>query len=79
MAFSDEIKSEALERAGSKCECTRNCSHHKDRKYCNLPVIMSTSFAHHIVPIKEGGSDEFSNCEIYCKLCHKNARIYSKC
>ena len=72
MAFSEKVKSDALSRAGNKCECKRKCSHHSDYRCGNSRNLQ----AHHIKALKDGGSDTLSNCEILCETCHQNTKSY---
>ncbi len=74
MAFSEETRDQAYDRAGGECECTREtCMHHKGR--CNADLSGAWQ-AHHITSQNAGGSDGLSNCEALCVPCHKNTASY---
>lgn len=74
MAFAQETKDQAYNRAGGKCECRRQvCLHHSGR--CNAE-LSGWWHAHHITSQSAGGSDELSNCEAVCVTCHKNTESY---
>ena len=72
MAFPQETKDAAWRRAGGKCECTRQCSHHTGR--CN--ATLNSWHAHHKAAVSSGGGDGLSNCEALCVPCHKNTGSY---
>lgn len=75
MAFSEDTKTQILRNAGSKCECTRQCSTHKGRR-CNVTLYGSNWHAHHRTAVSSGGSDAASNGEALCIPCHKNTGTY---
>jgi 5-methylcytosine-specific restriction endonuclease McrA len=77
MAFSQTVKDQALARAGNRCECTRNCSHHPNRR-CNAVLTTGGWEAHHKMADATGGSDTLSNCEALCIQCHQNTRSYGR-
>ena len=66
MAFSEEIKRQALARASNRCE------------KCGRAVTMSTSHAHHMTSVDSGGKDILSNCKILCIPCHKDTLTYGR-
>jgi 5-methylcytosine-specific restriction endonuclease McrA len=75
MAFSEETKNAAWRRAGGKCECTRNCAHHRGRR-CNAALTAYNWHAHHKTALASGGDDSLSNCEALCIPCHKNTGTF---
>lgn len=58
MAFSEDVKAQALRNAGYKCE------------KCHKTLSMVTAEAHHKTSVSAGGSDALSNCQILCHDCH---------
>jgi len=77
MAFSQSVKDQVLARAGYRCECARQCSHH-DGGRCNTWLEAGNWEAHHIVSEDAGGSDTLSNCEALCIPCHKNTLSFGR-
>ena len=72
MAFSEDTKQAAYERAGGRCECLRqSCSAHPAGRCGRL--LMAGWHAHHVRAPSEGGSDEPDNCEALCIPCHEAA------
>ena len=72
MAFSEDTKHAAYQRAGGRCECLRqSCSAH-DAGRCGR-LLMAGWHAHHVRAPSEGGSDELENCEALCIPCHEAA------
>ena len=62
MAFREDTKQAAYERAGGRCECLRqSCSAHYGGRCGRL--LMAGWHAHHVQAPSEGGSDELDNCE----------------
>ena len=93
MSFSKEIKMQAFERAGGRCECTRRGCGHEGRcqRSCESMAIFNRirvanggepSFPgfefHHITAENVGGPDTLSNCEFLCSECHKNTESYGR-
>lgn len=82
MAFPDTVVQQAWNRAGGRCECTRERHGHWGR--CNRELVWAYRGresqggweAHHIESEQAGGSDTLSNCEILCQPCHKATRSY---
>jgi len=73
MAFSQQVKDDAWNRAGGKCECTRkNCPEHTGR--CNAKL--DKWHAHHITAEAAGGPDTLSNCEALCVPCHELTQTF---
>ena len=73
MAFSEDTKQAAYERAGGRCECLRqSCSAHPAGRCGRL--LMAGWHAHHVRAPSEGGSDEPDNCEALCIPCHERGR-----
>ena len=61
MAFREDTKQAAYERAGGRCECLRqSCSAHYGGRCGRL--LMAGWHAHHVQVPSEGGSDELDNC-----------------
>ena len=93
MSFSKEVKMQAFERAGGRCECTRKECGHGDRcqRGCESvafynkmkvvngeePVFPGFEF-HHITAKSVGGLDVLSNCEFLCRECHMRTGAYGK-
>lgn len=80
--FPDKVVWDAWNRAGGRCECTRNHSWHSGRR-CNKELSWANRGKegargawenHHITSQKAGGKDILSNCEILCLDCHKATR-----
>lgn len=78
MAFSEDVKQRAYERAGGKCECTmRGCSHHAAGVRCNA-MLRGGWHAHHRTSVASGGSDDLGNCQALCVTCHRNTATYGR-
>jgi 5-methylcytosine-specific restriction endonuclease McrA len=75
MAFPEEVKKAAYNRAGGKCECTRSGCNHSGR--CNAS-LSGGWHAHHIHASSLDGHDGLSNCEALCIPCHKNTQSYGR-
>jgi len=76
MAFSQETKEAAYQRAGGRCECTmKGCSHHTGR--CTA-TLRGGWHAHHRTSQAAGGSDSLSNCQAMCVTCHRNTGTYGQ-
>ena len=72
MAFSEETKHAAYERAGGRCECLRqSCSAHYVGR-CGRPLTDGWH-GHQVRAPSEGGADELDNCEALCIPCHEAA------
>lgn len=75
MAFSQQIKNAAYNRAGGRCErCGRPCRRIGDYPDYNYP----DSEFHHRVSIAADGSDGLNNCEHLCIACHEKTGSYGK-
>lgn len=84
MAFSEIVVEAAWHRSGGRCECRNGrCGHFVWG--CNKPLDRNARGddfsaggweAHHVVPLKEGGKDTLSNCQILCIPCHKATPSY---
>ena len=72
MAFSEDTKHSAYERAGGRCECLRqSCAAH-DAGRCGR-LLTAGWHAHHVQAVRDGGSDDLANCEALCIPCHEAA------
>ncbi len=74
MAFSEETKHRAFERAHGKCErCGKLLSYdnHSEGERGAWEL-------HHIKPVRDGGSDLLSNARVLCLACHKNTVSYGR-
>ena len=72
MAFREDTKLAAYERAGGRCECLRqSCSAHFGGRCGRL--LTAGWHAHHVRASSEGGRDDLDNCEALCILCHEAA------
>ena len=71
MAFSQETRRAAYERAGGRCECLRQscAAHHAGR---GRPPT-DDWHAHPVRAPSEGGGDDLDNCEALCIPCHEAA------
>jgi len=69
MAFSDETKRLAFNRAGGRCE-NENCGRQLS--------WLGNWHAHHKHAVAAGGPDTLSNCQILCIPCHENTRTYGR-
>lgn len=84
MAFSEETKRLAFDRAMGRCECKRSTCNHGSR--CNKLLVFENHTegqrgaweAHHKVAVSVGGDDSLSNCEVLCLDCHKNTKSYGR-
>lgn len=76
MAFSEETKNKAYQRAGGKCECTMKCSHHSVSR-CDAQ-LRGEWHAHHRTAIAAGGDDSLGNCIAMCVTCHRNTGTYGQ-
>lgn len=75
MAFSQQIKNAAYNRAGGRCErCGRPCRRVGIYPYCNYP----DSEFHHKTSVEADGSDGLSNCEHLCIACHEKTGSYGR-
>lgn len=73
MAFNQNIKDQAYERAKGYCErCSKFCPRFKTDYGFQYPF----SEFHHILSVQAGGSDGISNCEHLCIACHKKTKSY---
>lgn len=75
MAFSDDTKARAYNRAGGRCECTRTGCGHRGR--CNSDLSRGYH-AHHRHAQSAGGGDDLGNCEALCVACHRNTASYGR-
>lgn len=79
MAFSEETKDAAYERAGGQCECRRRDRLHPGGR---CPKLLKrhgkkTHFNHrHAEHL--GGSDGLDNCEVLCRRCHERTVTYGR-
>ena len=72
MAFSQETRRAAYERAGGRCECLRqSCAAHLAGR-CGRPLTDGWH-AHSVRAPREGGGDDLDNCEALCIPCHEAA------
>ncbi len=72
MAFSEEVKREAFNRANGRCEkCGKVLvyDNHEDGE-------RGAWEAHHKKAVKDGGSDTLQNCQVLCRECHKKTKSY---
>jgi len=76
MAFSETIKTQALIRAGYRCECTRRDGRHVGR--CTVSITRATAEFNHVHADRLGGPDTLSNCEALCRECHKLTASYGR-
>jgi 5-methylcytosine-specific restriction endonuclease McrA len=76
MAFSEETKQAAFQRAGGKCECRRLSCRVHSTVYCGVILARGQWHAHHKTAVAAGGQDTLSNCEILCIPCHKSTQTY---
>ena len=75
MAFSQQTKNAAYDRADGKCErCGRSCRRIGQSPYYNYP----DSEFHHRTSVEAGGSDGLSNCEHLCIACHEKTGSYGR-
>lgn len=75
MAFSQQVKNAAYNRAGGRCErCKRLCR----RTGVDPDYSYPDSEFHHRVSVLAGGSDGMSNCEHLCIACHEKTGSYGK-
>ena len=70
MAFSEEIKKQALRRAGRRCECTRPSHEDENQGRCNRSWDIEV---HHILAVAAGGKDTLENCEVLCYICRDHS------
>lgn len=68
MAFTEETKRRAFERAGKRCELCGKQLVFANRGYNGGRGAWE---AHHKIPHSQGGSDIISNCMILCYDCHQ--------
>ena len=72
MAFSNEVKEKAWERAGGHCEtCDKKLGHGNHFK-----GQWGAYETHHIKPVSKGGSDNLGNSKVVCLPCHHNTRSF---
>jgi len=76
MAFSETVKTQALIRAGYRCECTRQDGLHSGR--CPAPISRATAEFNHKHAARLGGADTLSNCEALCRRCHGLTASYGR-
>lgn len=77
MPFNDNVKSQALRRAGGLCECRRKDHRHLFGRCMSLVTRNSADF-HHKHAAGQGGGDSLSNCEVLCRSCHKKTDSYGR-
>lgn len=74
MAFSEETKRKIFDNAKGRCQ-GYGCD--KELVYENHTEGERGAWdAHHIIPVKDGGTDEASNGKALCLDCHKNTSSY---
>ena len=73
MAFSESIKDEAFKRSGGMCECTRT-SHLNHTGRCSKILTRYGTEYYHVVSQDAGGTEDLSNCEVLCTICHRQIR-----
>ncbi len=74
MAASNQTHRDLYQRAGGRCECTMQCSHHKGRR-CQHQLHSGQWHAHHR---SRNGGDGLSNLIAMCRTCHKNTRTWGQ-
>ena len=78
MAFSEETKAAAFQRAGGQCECRRmSCTQHMTVR-CTTKLVAGRWHAHHLTAVAAGGSDALSNCQALCIPCHEGTASYGR-
>lgn len=76
VAFSEQVKAQALARAGYRCECNRvGCAHYGR---CSAVLTTGRWHAHHKTAFAVGGPDTLSNCEALCIPCHEKTQSYGR-
>ncbi len=72
MAFSDEVKEQAMQRAEFRCECHRNncATHYMQRCPSNLNMITAEFVRKRETVL--GDADRLENCEVLCQYCCAN-------
>jgi 5-methylcytosine-specific restriction endonuclease McrA len=75
--FSEDTKTTAFGRAGSRCQCMRQ-GHGHDGRRCNVALTRGTTHFHHITAESVGGSNALSNCEVLCMKCHQATQSYGR-
>jgi 5-methylcytosine-specific restriction protein A len=45
---------------------------------CNYKIAMDEMDIDHIMPLAEGGDNEYSNLQVLCKMCHKDKTTNEK-
>ncbi|MGI4829835.1 MAG: HNH endonuclease [Janthinobacterium lividum] len=81
MAFSEETRILAFNRAGGQCECTRlfcKSAHHFAGYRCQKELIPGGWEAYHIHADSLGGADTLANCEALCIPCHRSTPSYGR-
>lgn len=73
MAISQGTRDALYKRAGGRCECTMQCSHHKGTR---CPYKLNPGWeAHRRVA---GGDYTLGNLIAMCVTCHKNTLTYGR-
>jgi len=75
MTISEEIKQQALKRAGNRCECMRPSHHTESKGRCFQSWDLEV---HHILAVAAGGKDTLENCEVLCYQCRDRIHRYGK-
>lgn len=47
-------------------------------QYCGEPVELTDCHCHHVLELREGGTNHPSNLKTLCKVCHKNRHPFMK-
>jgi 5-methylcytosine-specific restriction endonuclease McrA len=74
MAFSEATKTQAIKRAGYRCECKRGSHMHGRSGRCIKALTKGVAEFHHKLAVASGGGDGLSNCEVLCRPCHARVR-----
>ena len=69
-AFSKQVKREALQRSGGKCEATGQLYGLPDATRCQADLGYGVEFDHHILWANSRDST-LDNCLAVCPLCHR--------
>ena len=75
MAFSEEIKKQALKRAGNRCECRLSAHESENQGRCNHSWDLEV---HHILAVSAGGKDTLENCQVLCYVCRDRTHRYGR-
>ncbi|MDX1565140.1 MAG: hypothetical protein R3236_07025 [Phycisphaeraceae bacterium] len=75
MAFTEDVRHEAFERSGGRCECCRVEHQHPAGRCSNTLHIDEAVY----VPLTEDAENNtLQNCQVLCSYCHMNISAHTR-